>query len=136
MKYEFTGRIVAIKPVQTFGSGFQKQEVVIDDEADKYPQQVAFSFHGKKVGYTAQLREGDRVTVEFCINGREWNGRNFVELSALAVHREDASQPELPGVPPAPPQAPAPAIPAPAVEDPGDPTTWHNQTALVEDLPF
>ena len=133
MTYEFTGTVKTIKPIQTFASGFQKQEVVVTDDDPRFPNEVAFQFHKQKTALVATIREGDVVTVSFAIGGREWNGRHFIDLVAQQVYREGESTPAPAATAQQPPrQAQKPA------EDPNDPTTWHNQQPAdeQEELPF
>lgn len=114
--YELTGCISKIKPIQTFNSGFQKQEVVINDKDKKFPQEIAVQFMRDMVNKLAEYHEGDHVTVTFAIQGREWNDRHFVDLKAIRIERAkklggesyvapvpNPRPPELTAQPPAPP---------------------------------
>ena len=84
--YEFTGRVVHIGDVQEFGSnGFYKRDLVLNDEADKYPQEVCFECAKKAADAAGDLEKGDRVTVSFDLRGREWKGRWFSSLNAWKV---------------------------------------------------
>lgn len=85
--YELTGCISKIKPIQTFNSGFQKQEVIINDKDKKFPQEIAVQFTRDMVNKLSEYREGDHVTVTFAIQGREWNDRHFVDLKAIRIER-------------------------------------------------
>lgn len=114
--YELTGCISKIKPVQTFNSGFQKQEVVINDKDKKFPQEIAVQFTRDMVNKLSEYREGDHVTVSFAIQGREWNDRHFVDLKAIRIERAKKLGGESYVGQPAPAQAPVappPAAPAP-----------------------
>lgn len=141
MTYEFTGTVAAIKPIQTFKSGFQKQEVVLEDDDPERANQIAFQFLKHKLPLVSKIREGDRVTFVFSLGGHEWNGRHFVELLAHDIYREAAQAPQT---------IHAPVVDAtgklvgtatavvPPKEDPNDPTTWRNQQPAdeQEELPF
>ena len=85
--YEITGCISRIKPVQTFPSGFQKCEVVINDKDPKYPQEIAVQFIRDGVKNISEYNEGDHVCVTFAIQGREYNGKHYVDLKAIKVER-------------------------------------------------
>lgn len=126
--YEFTGRVEDIKPVQTFKSGFEKQEIVVTDESEpQYPNSVAFQFLKHKLALVSKIRLGDIVTIVFSVGGREWNGRHFTDLIAHDVYGAVGQAPQVPAPPP------------PQRDDPNDPTTWHNQqpsTEETEELPF
>lgn len=85
--HELTGTVKEIFEEQTFGSGFNKREFVITDEADKYPQEIKFECVKEKVELVNSLNKGDRVKVTFDIRGREWQGKYFVNLAAWKVDK-------------------------------------------------
>ena len=126
--YELTGCISKIKPIQTFNSGFQKQEVVINDKDKKFPQEIAVQFTRDMVNKLSEYREGDHVTVSFAIQGREWNDRHFVDLKAIRIERAK----KLGGESYVGQPAPAPANEA-APTTPGAPTPPQQQ---YDELPF
>jgi len=76
MSYEYTGRIVHIGEMETYGN-FSKRVVVITDDHPDYPQAVPFEFVQKCVDKPLDYNEGDTVTVKFDLRGREHNGRYF-----------------------------------------------------------
>lgn len=84
MNYELTGRVHHIGQSETHGN-YTKRVVVIDDQADKYPQQVAIEYGGKALESVDRIKVGDIVTATFNIRGREWNGRWFVNLSGWKI---------------------------------------------------
>jgi hypothetical protein len=86
--YELTGRIHAIKDTQTFASGFSKREFVIDDQADKYPQQIKFEVTKDGCTKMDAYAVGDVVTVAFNLRGNEFNGKYYVSLQAWRVTGE------------------------------------------------
>jgi len=81
MSYELTGKVKLIQEAQTFGSGFQKREMVVTVEAGKYPQDINIEFVQDRIDLISDLRAGDEVTVTFDIRGREYNGRYFNSLN-------------------------------------------------------
>jgi hypothetical protein len=83
--HELSGTVKEIFEEQTFGSGFNKREFVITDEADKYPQDIKFECVKEKVELVNNLNKGDKVKVTFDIRGREWQGKYFVNLAAWKV---------------------------------------------------
>ena len=88
MAYDLTGKIKIIQPVQTFGSGFTKREMVVIVEDGKYPQEINIEFVQEKVSLLDKLQVGQEVTVTFDIRGREYNGRYFNNLQGwkLTTH--------------------------------------------------
>lgn len=85
MSFELTGTVKEIFDEQTFASGFNKREFVVTTEADKFPQDIKFECLKDKVELVNQLKKGDKVKVTFDVNGREWNGKYFVNLAAWKV---------------------------------------------------
>lgn len=126
--YELTGCISKIKPIQTFNSGFQKQEVVINDKDPKFPQEIAISFMRDGVKKLSEFKAGDHVTITFAIQGREWNERNFVDLKGLKIERAV----KIGGEPHVGHPAPAQANES-APTTPGAPTPPQQQ---YDELPF
>jgi len=89
--YELTGTVKEIFEEQTFGSGFNKREFVVTDEADKYPQDIKFECVKEKVDLVNKLSKGDKVKVTFDIRGREWKGNYYVNLAAWKVESASGS---------------------------------------------
>lgn len=92
MNYEYTGKVLQVKDEETFGSGFTKQAFVVSDPDEKYPQEVEFVCIKDKARMLNEIRTGDKVTVNFNLRGREWNGKHYVNLEAWKVSRLGASQ--------------------------------------------
>jgi hypothetical protein len=93
-KYQLTGRLFKLADTQTFASGFQKREFVIEETEGKYPQQI--KFEAMKDGCTRldAYREGDILTVHFNLRGNEHNGKFYVSLQAWKFEGQGtASQP-------------------------------------------
>lgn len=83
--YELSGTVKEIFEEQTFGSGFNKREFVVTSTASKFPQEIKFECLKDKVALLENLNKGDSVKVTFDINGREWQGKYFVNLAAWKV---------------------------------------------------
>jgi len=112
--HNIKGRIVVINDKQTFASGFEKQEFVVDDMADKYPQQIKLEAVKDLCATVGGLSVGDQVSVEFNLRGNEYNGKYYVNLQAWKV------------------EVTAPAQPGPAASPAFDP----NREVLDEEPPF
>jgi len=119
MAYEMTGKIKKIFDQQDFPSGFYKREFVVTTD-EKFPQEVKLSCLKDKVAALDNFKEGDTVQVSFNVNGREWNEKYFVDLTAWKIEAVGAAAPQGPPVN----EQVAPA------EDPGD------YTVDDEDIPF
>jgi single-strand DNA-binding protein len=100
MTYELTGKIKAIMPAQTFGSGFRRREfvVVVPDEKDsKWDQPIKLEFVKDKCDLLDAFSVGETVAVSFALRGSENNDRFFVNLNAFKitrVPRQAATRPE------------------------------------------
>lgn len=90
MAYEITGTIKVIFDTQTFSSGFSKREFVITTQT-KFPQEIKLECLKEKAAMLDNLKEGQAVKVQFDINGREYNGRYFVNLNAWRVELDDGN---------------------------------------------
>ncbi|AZA75889.1 DUF3127 domain-containing protein [Chryseobacterium indoltheticum] len=68
---ELTGVIKKIGNIQTFGSGFQKREVVIVTE-EQFSQTICLELISGKVDIIEPFSEGERAKIGINIKGREW----------------------------------------------------------------
>jgi single-strand DNA-binding protein len=83
--HKLIGRIKVIEDTQTFSSGFQKREFVIEVPDGKYPQMVKFETVRDKIDLLNSLSIGDNVEVSFNIRGNEYNGKYYVSLNAWRI---------------------------------------------------
>ncbi len=82
MKVELQGKIIRIGETQTFDSGFQKREFVLEIESGEYPNQVPVEAVKDKVEYLDKFAEGDEVECTAFLNGNYWEkgDRYFLAL--------------------------------------------------------
>jgi single-strand DNA-binding protein len=85
MAYDLTGKIKLIQDPKSFGSGFNKREMVVIVEDGKYPQEINIEFVQEKVALLDTLQPGEEVTISFDIRGREYNGRYFNNLQGWKI---------------------------------------------------
>lgn len=85
-KFQITGAIYKIGEVQTFESGFQKRELVVNTNTTR-PSPVALSLFKEDVSRADGLAVGDEVTVEGTVNGREWQGPKGVKFFSDLIIR-------------------------------------------------
>lgn len=97
-KFTLTGTLQNIGPTQSFGSnGFTKRDIVVLEEGTKYPNPVKFTLKKDNCALADNFHEGDKVTVSFSINGREWENKTkgitqyFVDLDAYKIEDGDGS---------------------------------------------
>ncbi len=85
MSFDLSGTVKEIFDEQTFASGFNKREFVVTTETDKFPQDIKFECLKDKVELVNKLKQGDKVKIHFDLNGREWQGKYFVNLVAWKI---------------------------------------------------
>lgn len=68
---ELNGTIKKIFDLQTFQSGFQKKNVLIET-LDEYPQTILVEFLQNKVTLLDSFNVGDDVKISINIRGKEW----------------------------------------------------------------
>lgn len=90
MSNQVSGKIIKILPLQT-GSGkngqWAKVEFVIETQ-DQYPKKVCLSTWGDKASNMDSYSEGEKVTVHFNPESREYNDKWFTELRVWKMERE------------------------------------------------
>ena len=83
---EITGKLIQLMPLQT-GEGkngtWKKQEIILETET-QYPKKVCISIWGDKIN-EKQLVVGNKLTVSFDIESREYNGRWYTDVKAWKV---------------------------------------------------
>jgi len=117
MAYKATGRLHKIFDTEEKSASFSVRDFVIEVADDKFPQMVKFQLTQDKCALIDQHSEGDEITVEFDLRGREWNGKYFTNLNAWRIAAADGQERD-------PNEAAAMAAPAPAIDD------------LDDDIPF
>lgn len=136
-------------PSRNGGDPFRKRELILDDSwSDRdgvvHPNYVLVEFTGDKMSLLDNFQPGQRVNVDACVNGREYNGRVFTSIKGLGItpyqeqpqqgYAQQPSYPQQPAYPQQPsyPQPAAPqAAPFPGQYPPGSP-----QDLGVGGLPF
>lgn len=94
-----TGTVIKVEAPVAFGSkGFRKATIVIKTEDDKFPQSIPVEASGKKADLfvEANIMVGDTVTASCNLQGREWQNRFFLSLSAWKVESDSQSRQPAP----------------------------------------
>jgi len=97
MAYQASGTLHKIFDTEQKSASFQAREFVIEVPDDKYPQMVKFQLVQDKCALVDEFSEGDTVTVDFDLRGREWNGKYFTNLQAWRVARGEGQVTEPAG---------------------------------------
>jgi hypothetical protein len=67
------GKFYAVSEAFQVNETFKKREFVLEySENGKYPQYIQFELHQDKCGLVEGFKQGDLLTVEFDLRGREW----------------------------------------------------------------
>ena len=86
MTVEIKGEIKVIGELQTFDSGFTKQQLVVA-EPGQYPNDIPIDFLKDKTDYLQNFNVGDAVIVNANIRGSEYNGKYYVGLTAWTIKK-------------------------------------------------
>ncbi|MBS7400180.1 MAG: DUF3127 domain-containing protein [Prevotella sp.] len=71
--YEFQGTVKMVGELQKFSSGFEKQDLVVEEDKDgNRSNVVAFTFKKNAISKLAGVTPGAHVKVGFVVDGREW----------------------------------------------------------------
>ena len=90
MSYTIKGTITEIGEVLTFDSGFTKREMVIE-EPGEYPNPLKVEAVKDGVSKMGGFNVGDEVSVDVFVNGREWEGKHFVNLRLAKIEKVSVS---------------------------------------------
>ena len=126
------GVIKKIFEEQVITASFKKREFVITTQ-EQYPQDILMELTQDKTGLLNQFKEGDLVSVDINVRGREWinpegEAKYFNTLQAWKIWKKEEGTQGAPGIP-TPPTSPTPptnSVPEPPAYNDGD----------SEDLPF
>lgn len=81
-------RVLEVREEQQFPSGFRKRELIVTDDAPKYPAKFSVEFAGDNCDRAAAFAPGDHIAVSFSLRGHETAaGRHFVTVRAFKVER-------------------------------------------------
>jgi hypothetical protein len=105
-----TGKIHALFDAQQVTERFRKREFVLEiSDNSRYPQFVQFQLTGDRCEELDGYEQGEDVTVEFSLRGREWTSpqgqvKYFNSLEVWAIQKGAAAlgddEPPLPDGPP------------------------------------
>lgn len=110
--YSITGTIKQIGQTQEISPTFKKRELILLEPVGNRDQPVPIEFIQDDGAMLDQFAPGEKVTVSFFINGREWTARDgtvkyFLSLKGQRIDRVDAPAPGAGAPPPPPPPSAA-----------------------------
>ena len=92
MAYKAEGKLHKIYDTEQKSASFQAREFVIEMQDGQYPQMVKFQLVQDKCNLVDGYSEGEDVSIDFDLRGREWNGKYFTNLQAWRIGRADGGQ--------------------------------------------
>lgn len=109
---EITGKIIAVLAErggvsQRTGTEWKAQEYVLETE-EQYPKKICFDVFGSDKIANFAIKIGDKLTVSFDIDAREYQGRWYNSIRAWKVERVTEQQPVQPTDVPFPPSSAEP----------------------------
>jgi len=79
------------------GNTFVKRSVILEIPDEKYANNIySIEFFGDKIGIVDSLKEGQYVSINCLVKGRESKGKYFVSLSGVDVGRPNSPAPGEP----------------------------------------
>lgn len=82
------GKIIKIGQTESIGSnGFQKREIVIEEERDQYAQKLKAEFVQDKCEILDKYSVGERVELHVNLRGNEYQGKYYVSLQAWQISK-------------------------------------------------
>ena len=110
MAFEVSGRLHTVFEAKDITQRFRKREFVLElADNPKYPQLVLFQLTGDRCENLDGFKEGDSVSLEFSLRGREWTSpkgelKYFTSLEVFSISGSDGAadddRPPLPDEPP------------------------------------
>ena len=77
MTLQITGEITNIGEIQQITDNFSKRVVTVKTDANsQYPQWIKLETNNTKNALLDAFKEGENVTIDFNLNGKENNGYN------------------------------------------------------------
>lgn len=87
---EIQGRVIFVALPQSGTSqrgGWMSQDCVIETD-ERYPKKICFNIFGEDKIREANIKVGERITVHFDIDAREYQGRWYNSIRAWKVERQ------------------------------------------------
>jgi len=89
MAYQATGRLHKVFDTEQKSASFAARDFVVEVADGKFPQMIKFQLVQDKCALIDDYKEGDEISVEFDLRGREWNDKYFTNLNAWRIGKAD-----------------------------------------------
>ena len=70
--FTLKGKLIVKGDEQQISEKFKKREFVVQDDSTQYPQVISFQLVQDKCSLLDAYNEGDEISVNFNLRGREW----------------------------------------------------------------
>ena len=86
-KPEIRGKVIAVLPEWRNDAGtFWKREVVVETGL-RFPNPLKVSFQKEATSHLDGVAEGDCVIITYVLNGREYDGRYYVDIVGTGLQK-------------------------------------------------
>tara|TARA_R110000803_G_scaffold74903_4_gene139111 strand:+ start:24414 stop:24761 length:348 start_codon:yes stop_codon:yes gene_type:complete len=95
--FTLKGKLIVKGAEQQISEKFKKREFVVQDDSSQYPQVISFQLVQDKCSLLEAYNEGDEISVNFNLRGREWvspkdgTTKYFNSLEAWKIEGESAA---------------------------------------------
>jgi len=90
MAYKATGRLHKVFDTEQKSASFSAREFIIEMVDGKFPQMIKFQLTQDKCTLIDDYSEGEDISVDFDLRGREWNDKYFTNLNAWRIARAES----------------------------------------------
>ena len=99
MSLTLTGTLKQKSETKQVSDNFSKIDFVVTDENTQYPQHVSFQAGNQKTQLLDNVNVGDKITVHFNLQGREWTSpqgevKYFNTLSVWKLEKLASAEPQ------------------------------------------
>ena len=87
MSFEIVGKLYKKFPAESKSPTFQTREFVLEFAEGNYPQLIKFQLTQDRCQLLENYNEGEEIKVHFDLNGREWQGKFFTNLTCWRIEK-------------------------------------------------
>ena len=93
-RVQIKGKILIIGETKTFSGGFMSREIVVEEDAEQYPQKLKVEFIKDATTYLDHYRVGNSVEINANLRGNEYQGKHYVGLQGYNIKNLSSNAPE------------------------------------------
>ncbi len=94
MSFEIEGKLHKIFDIQSKSDTFQTRDVILLVQDGNYPQYLKFQLTQDRCGIIDRYKIGDDIKIHFDLRGREWQDKDFTNLTAWTIEGAHSSKDE------------------------------------------